>query len=39
MSALGQKYREEKAKNEAAATTGGIDDMAKALEVVTLDSD
>lgn len=40
MSALGQKYREEKAKNEAAGSTaGGIDDMAKALEVVTLDSD
>lgn len=47
MQALGQRYREQKATNEAAAaaneaksmatSTSGVDDMSKALEVVSLD--
>lgn len=41
MQALGQRYREQKAAAATAegtgATVGGIDDVAKALEVVTLD--
>ncbi|KAG9914053.1 hypothetical protein KCV02_g13882, partial [Aureobasidium melanogenum] len=41
MAALGQKYRDQKAKGELGVSTpsGGVDDMAQALEVVTLDSE
>jgi predicted SprT family Zn-dependent metalloprotease len=39
MAALGKKYREQKAEREAAASLKGVDDVAKALEVVNLDSD
>ncbi|KAI5204170.1 hypothetical protein E4T39_03728 [Aureobasidium subglaciale] len=41
MAALGQKYRDQKAKGESNVATppGGVDGVAKVLEVVTLDSD
>jgi predicted SprT family Zn-dependent metalloprotease len=40
MAALGQKYRDQKAKGELnVATPPAVDDMAKALEVVVLDSE
>ncbi|KAI5277045.1 hypothetical protein E4T47_00183 [Aureobasidium subglaciale] len=41
MAALGQKYRDQKAKGEMNVATppGGVDGVAKVLEVVTLDSD